>query len=151
MDAAGTAGSVYFAGTNGRITQDNANFFWDDTNNRLGIGTTAPSALIHGIKTTEQLRLGYDASNYLSATIGSTGSATLALTGTTPTFTFSQKIINGAPTNLKNYTVATLPAGVRGDLAYVTDALAPVYLVTVVGGGAVVTPVFYDGATWVAH
>jgi hypothetical protein len=25
------------------IAQDNANFFWDDTNNRLGIGTTSPS------------------------------------------------------------------------------------------------------------
>ena len=42
MDAAGTAGSVYFGGTNGRITQDNANLFWDNTNNRLGIGTAAP-------------------------------------------------------------------------------------------------------------
>jgi hypothetical protein len=37
-----TAGSVVFAGTSGTYTQDNANFFWDDTNNRLGIGTTSP-------------------------------------------------------------------------------------------------------------
>ena len=37
-----TLGSVLFAGTSGKISQDNANFFWDDTNNRLGIGTTAP-------------------------------------------------------------------------------------------------------------
>jgi hypothetical protein len=49
-------------------------------------------AYLHALATTEQLRLGYDASNYLSATIGSTGSATLALTGTTPTFTFSQGV-----------------------------------------------------------
>jgi hypothetical protein len=92
MDAAGTAGSVYFAGTNGRITQDNANFFWDDTNNRLGIGTTAPSTKLHVLATTEQLRLGYDASNYLSATIGSTGNATFALTGTTQIKIFSQAV-----------------------------------------------------------
>ena len=37
-----TAGSVLFSnGTT--IAQDNANFFWDDTNNRLGIGTISPS------------------------------------------------------------------------------------------------------------
>jgi hypothetical protein len=38
-----TTGSVVFAGASGTYTQDNANFFWDDTNNRLGIGTTTPS------------------------------------------------------------------------------------------------------------
>jgi hypothetical protein len=37
-----TAGSVLFAGTSGVLQQDNTNFFWDDTNNRLGIGTNAP-------------------------------------------------------------------------------------------------------------
>src|SRR3989339_861266 len=35
-----TQGSVLFAGSGGVIAQDNANFFWDDTNNGLGIGTT---------------------------------------------------------------------------------------------------------------
>lgn len=38
-----TAGSVLFAGTSGVLQQDNANFFWDDTNNRLGIGTETPT------------------------------------------------------------------------------------------------------------
>lgn len=37
-----TAGSILFAGSNGRPTEDNSNIFWDDTNNRFGIGTTAP-------------------------------------------------------------------------------------------------------------
>jgi hypothetical protein len=37
-----TAGSVLFSdGTT--IAQDNSNFFWDNTNNRLGIGTNAPA------------------------------------------------------------------------------------------------------------
>ena len=49
---------------------------------------------------------------------------------------------------LKGYTVATLPTGVTGAVAYVTDALAPTFLAAVVGGGAVVTPVFYDGVSW---
>jgi len=38
-----TAGSVLFAGVGGILQQDNANFFWDDTNNRLGIGTVSPT------------------------------------------------------------------------------------------------------------
>jgi len=42
-----TAGSVLFAGTSGLISQDNANLFWDDTNNRLGIGNNAPTTLFH--------------------------------------------------------------------------------------------------------
>ena len=50
--------------------------------------------------------------------------------------------------NLKNYTVGTLPAGTRGDICYVTDALAPTFLATIVAGGAIVTPVFFDGTTW---
>jgi hypothetical protein len=40
-----TSGSVLFSnGTT--IAQDNANFFWDDTNNRLGIGTSSPTTLL---------------------------------------------------------------------------------------------------------
>lgn len=51
---------------------------------------------------------------------------------------------------LKGYTVATLPAGTVGDTTYVTDALLPAFLAPIAGGGAVVTPVFYDGTNWVA-
>ena len=58
--------------------------------------------------------------------------------------------VHALPTRLKNYTVATLPAGTQGDLAYVTDALAPAFLTALVGGGAVVTPAFYDGTSWKA-
>lgn len=39
----GTTGSVLFIGASSALAQDNANFFWDDTNNRLGIGTSTPS------------------------------------------------------------------------------------------------------------
>jgi hypothetical protein len=38
-----TAGSVVFAGASGVYTQDNANLFWDDTNNRLGVLTASPA------------------------------------------------------------------------------------------------------------
>ncbi len=42
-----TQGSVLFAGASGVLQQDNANFFWDDTNNRLAIGNASPSANLH--------------------------------------------------------------------------------------------------------
>lgn len=44
-----TAGSVLFAGTSGTLTQDNAELFFNDTNNTLGIGTAAPSSKMHVI------------------------------------------------------------------------------------------------------
>ena len=41
-----TAGSIIFS--NGTIlTQDNSNLFWDDTNNRLGIGLVTPAVSLH--------------------------------------------------------------------------------------------------------
>lgn len=43
-------------------------------------------------KTTEQMRLAYDPSNYLTTTIGSSGNATLDLIGTSPEFTFSDPV-----------------------------------------------------------
>lgn len=53
--------------------------------------------------------------------------------------------------NQTSYTVATLPTGAQGDYAVVSDALAPTYLAIVIGGGTVVTPVFFNGVNWVAH
>lgn len=38
-----TPGSVIFAGAAGTLTQDNASFFFDDTNNRLGLLTVTPT------------------------------------------------------------------------------------------------------------
>lgn len=63
----------------------------------------------------------------------------------------SNGVISNGTIRLKAYTVATLPTGIEGDTAYVTDALAPSYLVTVVGGGAIKTAVFFNGTNWVSH
>lgn len=38
-----TAGSILFAGTSSILAQDNTNFFWDNSNKRLGVGTNAPT------------------------------------------------------------------------------------------------------------
>jgi len=37
-----TSGSVLFVGIGGVINQDNSNLYWDNTNKRLGIGTSTP-------------------------------------------------------------------------------------------------------------
>jgi len=42
-----TAGSVVFAGASGVYSQNNANFFWDNTNSRLGLGTASPATWLH--------------------------------------------------------------------------------------------------------
>lgn len=44
-----TQGSVVFAGASGVYTEDNAGLFWDNTNNRLGIGMVVTSS--HGTLT----------------------------------------------------------------------------------------------------
>ncbi len=41
-----TKGSVPFFGQN-KLKEDNANLFWDNTNNRLGIGTNVPESALH--------------------------------------------------------------------------------------------------------
>ena len=41
-----TQGSVMFAGSDGLLSQDNNNLFWDDTLNRLGIGNSSPASFL---------------------------------------------------------------------------------------------------------
>jgi|GEM_PF-5199365 len=42
-----TQGSIAFADADGFLVEDNANLFWDDTNKRLGIGTSTPAVPFH--------------------------------------------------------------------------------------------------------
>ena len=65
-----TPGSVLFAGTSGVLAQDNANFFWDDTNNRLGIGTTTPSNKLSIVETTN-VASGFNVTNTTAGTSNS--------------------------------------------------------------------------------
>lgn len=63
-----TAGSVIFAGTSGILQQDNANFFWDDSTNMLGIGT-APS---YGLDVNSTARI-TGLARFSSAIVGDNG------------------------------------------------------------------------------
>jgi hypothetical protein len=65
----------------------------------IGIGVTAPSARTHIISTTEQLRVGYDTSNYFTTTVGATGAAIFDGTGVDASFNFRDLINVGDGTN----------------------------------------------------
>ena len=43
----GLSGGVVFTDTNGNLSQDATNLYWDDTNNRLGIGINNPQKNLH--------------------------------------------------------------------------------------------------------
>lgn len=233
-DIAGTTtGAIPFV-SSGFLLEDATNFFWDETNKRLGIGTNAPATAIDcigGVASTSAGRvqfndtigscivsrlqnsanppamqfvkgrgtsfaaispvqqndnlgsftyIGYVNSSgttkvgglFACVVIEPTPSATalgsslqislspLGSISTTETVRFefdtgismygaNPVIDKNRVMRLRGYTVATLPAGVVGMFAYVTDALAPTFLGTIVGGGLVTTPVFYNGTNWV--
>jgi hypothetical protein len=79
-----TAGSVLFAGASGVLAQNNALFYWDDTNARLAIGrNTATGKLdIQGVATTDGGQLG---SELTTTGSGTNWSGTSFATGYTHT------------------------------------------------------------------
>lgn len=66
------------------IYRDGKSYFYKDV--------LVSGAQFKVIRTTEQLRLGYDVSNYLKVTVGATGNAEFNLVGTSPTFLFSKPV-----------------------------------------------------------
>jgi hypothetical protein len=62
-----TDGSVVFAGASGTYTQDNSNLFFDNTNDRLGIGTATPTARLSLGTASQGIRITFeDYSNIFS-------------------------------------------------------------------------------------
>lgn len=90
------------------------------------------------------------ATDYLHLNTPVNGSLTSAITDASELTTWGRHAWTRADA-LRGYTVATLPAGVSGMAAYVTDATAPTYLGTLTGGGAVRCPVFHNGTAWVSN
>ena len=43
----GLSGSVLFVDASGTLAQNNASFYWDTSNNRLGVGTASPQVALH--------------------------------------------------------------------------------------------------------
>ncbi|CAB5222874.1 hypothetical protein UFOVP369_38 [uncultured Caudovirales phage] len=98
-----TTGSVVFAGASGTYTQDNANFFWDDSNNRLGIGTTTPSKLfsVKPSSTTNQIVIDASTSGTAYGAISFSGNtADSTMIGFIGGGTTDTNLYTRAPTNL---------------------------------------------------
>lgn len=74
-----TEGSVLFAGTSGVLSQDNSNFFWDNSNNRLGVGIGAPTAAVDARGPITSVEGPYNGSTYVIA--GENGSPTNYVAG----------------------------------------------------------------------
>ncbi len=97
----------------GGLAIDTNGLVFDWNTNNVGIGTASAAGKLNVIATTEQLRLGYDASNYWSSTVGNTGGLTLAGTGTGGSLTLT-------PTAGQNLNISL---GTTGDLVVNTNQL----------------------------
>jgi hypothetical protein len=134
--------------------------------NTVGLATSQSSGqtIVGGTSATGTITLGRSTGNQTTniqagaTASGSTKTINLGtggLSGSTTTINIGSadgtSINLNAPIRMAAYTVATLPAaGTAGRRAYVTDALAPMFLVAVAAGGSVVCPVFDNGTAWVA-
>ncbi len=115
-------GSVVFAGANGQLSQNNPNFYWDSTNNRLGIGTSSVSARLN-ISGSESTADGQGASLKLSNTAtggsdwyirsGATGNSTPAGGLSFGDNTAYRMVINSSG----NVGIATLTPGYKLEVA----------------------------------
>lgn len=89
-----------------------------------------------------------------TSVVSQTGTGSTFVMSASPTFTgtvTAPTIVSTATVRLKGYTVATLPAGVEGDVIYVTDQLTSPAAkgVAPTGGGTVKCVLFYNGVAWV--
>ena len=90
----------------------------------------------------------FETNNTTQMTLNSSGNLGLGVTPSSMTAGSIQT--KGVAAISAGYTVATLPTGQpTGSCAYVTNASTPVFGSTVVGGGAVTVPVFYNGSNWI--
>lgn len=67
-------------------------FFSKDGYLGIGLGAANAAAAIHAIRTSDVLRVGYDASNYMKADVSSTGVVTFDAVGSGVKFLFSDKV-----------------------------------------------------------
>jgi hypothetical protein len=97
--SSGTDGRVLFQ--NGGVLQQSANFFWDNTNSRLGIGTSSPASRLDitaqgALSTDLALRIRNSANTADWIKIDGTGAMTLSNAGGTAPFLSFGKINGGS-------------------------------------------------------
>ena len=139
-----TEGSVTFIGSGGAVSEDNSNFFWDDSNNRLGIGTASPSYPL-------QVTKNQDAQTAFAVTNSNTGSSAQAAfrldSGTM--YYASQLYSSGSVYNYTNASAALYFGNYTdtGKIEFLTGA-SPTAKVTIKNSGNVGIGTTAPGATY---
>jgi len=101
----------------------------------FSVGTISPAALIHVLGATEQLRIGYDASNFSSLTMSGTGALTISNTGSSPYTFIKGSLITG--TSSSNLYIASTTGAVNTAAAgYQFGVSTNTYFRTAIGGTA---------------
>lgn len=135
--ASGASGAVaWYSGTS-TLSSKVAQLYWDNTNNRLGIGTGTPGAKVHALGTSEQLRLDYDGGNWASFTVDSAGNLTMGYGSTSYAGTADLTIshanvtisgnltVNGTTTTINSTTLAVDDINIiLGDVASPSNTTA---------------------------
>jgi hypothetical protein len=115
-----TAGSVVFAGASGVYSQNNASFFWDNTNSRLGINTSSPSSSLTAASTD-----GSAPSNSTGTSLLRLRSTATAAVGTGPSITFEgqtgNSTTNYAFAGIQGFKGSATASDYSGTLAFYTQ------------------------------
>lgn len=126
------------AGKNSSLTFDSGNLLIDSKTTTFGMQLRSTEGIFSVTQHTDDIFI----KSTLNLAIPTVSSV---ISVTAPTVAGNYRI----PVEPQNtYTVATLPTAVLGSTAVVTDATAPTYLGTLVGGGSVICPVWYNGTSW---
>ena len=110
------------------------------------VALTAPSGSLFLGSGTEALADGDAGETVIGYGAIGHGSNTTTIGGPSTVKTYITGIVTTS-----GYTVASLPAGVLGARAFVTDAVSPTFLGTLTGGGSSFCPVVYNGTAWIAE
>jgi hypothetical protein len=113
-----------------------------------------PSIQISGTGNTQGIQdsgvLNANGATVLGATLDVYGDTVLG-SATNDTTQVTGPLTALSTVTLHGYTIATLPAGVIGMTAYVTNAVSCAFNTIVAGGGSLFCPVIYNGSAWVGN
>lgn len=81
-----TQGSIVFIGAGGALNQDNTNLFFDNTNNRLGLGTNTPTQTIDMLGSIHMLGTGLAGEAYIRGDMDDAGNQFIVTKGVADAF-----------------------------------------------------------------
>ena len=95
------------------------------------------------------MRTGYDASNYESKTVGSTGVVTYDAVGSGASFVFAKQLKSDTISG-NIFAYASIPSPVaKGMITTITDSNTTTPGATIAGGGANTVLAWYIGTNWI--